>query len=304
MKSALIFVFVCLIAVSSNAQKEFNRKDNKLKGNVKTVTENSYNAVEKFGKLTKGDIITNKQLCYKYDKAGKLIEEDYYNSDKNGSGKKCYKIYIYNSKGQIQEAYVYNIERPVTDNGSYRDDTETQHLLNEHLVSKSVYTLNSQGKIIEEAIYGPGGELQGKNINKTNAQGKTIEEAEYNANGALKKTYTYKYNSAGKKIQSECSDKNGLKQIEKYDANGNNTEHILEYNGSAIGSEKHKFDGSGNLTEVIATTFDGIEANVVYKYVMDKQGNYINKTSEKQTSLNGRNGQSNQEIVERTLEYY
>ena len=297
-------MFVCLFTISANAQKELNRKDNKLKGNVKTVTENTFNAIEKFGKLTKGDIKTNKQLCYKYNKVGKLIEEDYYNADKNGSGKKCYKIYIYNSKGQIQEAYVYDIEIPVTDNGSPRADTETQHLLNGHLVSKSVYSLNSQGIIIEEAIYGPGGELQGKNINKTDAKGRIIEEAEYNANGALKKEYTYKYNSAGKKIQSDCSANNGASQIDKYDANGNNTEHILVYNGSAIGSEKHKFDGSGNLIEVIATTFDGIEAKVIYKYVMDKQGNYISKTSEKQTTLNGRNGQSNQEIVERTLEYY
>ena len=54
-------MFVCLFTISANAQKELNRKDNKLKGNVKTVTENTFNAIEKFGKLTKGDIKTKIQ---------------------------------------------------------------------------------------------------------------------------------------------------------------------------------------------------------------------------------------------------
>ena len=179
MKKIILAILSVLCLVSCNqSEKKNDLTEENLKGKVKSITENTYEAVEKFGQIEKGDVLVDSSAVYTddgrfkiYNEKGNKIEENYYNSN----GSLIYKnTYKYDEKGNIIEENYYNS--------------------NGRLYSKTTYKYDEKGNMIEDNFYdSDDGSLIYKNTYKYDEKGNIIEENHYDSNGRLDSKYTYEY---------------------------------------------------------------------------------------------------------------
>jgi len=112
---------LCLVSCNQSEKKNDLTEEN-LKGKVKSITENTYEAVDKFGQIEKGDVLVDSSAVYTddghfkiYNEKGNKIEENYYNSN----GSLIYKnTYKYDEKGN-------NIEKNNYDSNGRLDSKHT-----------------------------------------------------------------------------------------------------------------------------------------------------------------------------------
>ena len=179
MKKIILAILSVLCLVSCNqSEKKNDLTEENLKGKVKSITENTYEAVEKFGQIEKGDVLVDSSAVYTddgrfkiYNEKGNKIEENYYNSN----GSLIYKnTYKYDEKGNKIEENYYNS--------------------NGRLYSKTTYKYDEKGNMIEDNFYdSDDGSLIYKNTYKYDEKGNIIEENHYDSNGRLDSKYTYEY---------------------------------------------------------------------------------------------------------------
>ena len=173
----VILSVLCLVSCNQSEKKNDLTEEN-LKGKVKSITENTYEAVDKFGQIEKGDVLVDSSAVYTddgrfkiYNEKGNKIEENYYNSN----GSLIYKnTYKYDEKGNKIEENYYNS--------------------NGRLYSKTTYKYDEKGNMIEDNFYdSDDGSLIYKNTYKYDEKGNIIEENHYDSNGRLDSKYTYEY---------------------------------------------------------------------------------------------------------------
>ena len=179
MKKIILVILSVLCLVSCNqSEKKNDLTEENLKGKVKSITENTYEAVDKFGQIEKGDVLVDSSAVYTddghfkiYNEKGNKIEENYYNSN----GSLIYKnTYKYDEKGNIIEENYYNS--------------------NGRLYSKTTYKYDEKGNMIEDNFYdSDDGSLIYKNTYKYDEKGNNIEKNNYDSNGRLDSKYTYEY---------------------------------------------------------------------------------------------------------------
>lgn len=275
---ALLLLTGC---VKSNKTENDLTRDN-LRGKVKFISETHYDAVEKFGEITKGDIVkfsftataiimhtaynekgnktegtefdTNHKILrnsnYKYDEKGNIIEGNWYNGDGSLSDKFTCK---YDKKGNIIE---YNW---------YRGDGS--------LSNKFTYKYDKKGNMIERNLnfYDTYGELSSspKDIFKYDEKGNMIERNVYDADKKITNRHIWKYNKKGKKTEMNSYKDGVLIDTRKYDNYEN---------------EIYSYD----------TDYGGA---ITYKYKYDNQGNWIERIEYSENN-------NPYEITEREIEYY
>ena len=179
MKKIILAILSVLCLVSCNqSEKKNDLTEENLKGKVKSITENTYEAVEKFGQIEKGDVLVDSSAVYTddgrfkiYNEKGNKIEENYYNSNGRLYSKTTYK---YDEKGNMIEDNFYD-----SDDGS--------------LIYKNTYKYDEKGNIIEEYHYDEDGKFNYKYTYKYDEKGNIIEENHYDSNGRLDSKYTYEY---------------------------------------------------------------------------------------------------------------
>ena len=142
----VILSVLCLVSCNQSEKKNDLTEEN-LKGKVKSITENTYEAVDKFGQIEKGDVLVDSSAVYTddgrfkiYNEKGNKIEENYYNSNGRLYSKTTYK---YDEKGNMIEDNFYD-----SDDGS--------------LIYKNTYKYDEKGNIIEENHYDSNGRLDSK----------------------------------------------------------------------------------------------------------------------------------------------
>lgn len=117
-KKLTYLLLALLIVACSNETKKNDLTENNLYGKVKSLTTNVFNVViEKFGEVTKGEIIyVNKET---YDDKGNMIETSSYNSDGSLAIKYIFEYddkgnkterSLYNSDGSLDSKYIYEYE--------------------------------------------------------------------------------------------------------------------------------------------------------------------------------------------------
>ena len=179
MKKIILAILSVLCLVSCNqSEKKNDLTEENLKGKVKSITENTYEAVDKFGQIEKGDILVDSSAVYTddgrfkiYNEKGNKIEENYYNSNGRLYSKTTYK---YDEKGNMIEDNFYD-----SDDGS--------------LIYKNTYKYDEKGNKIEEYHYDEDGKFNYKYTYKYDEKGNIIEENHYDSNGRLDSKYTYEY---------------------------------------------------------------------------------------------------------------
>ena len=103
----IILVAVAIVSLvacnqTKKEEKKTDLKEANLKGKVKSVREITYNAVEKFGEIEKGD--RSSGIVTIYNEQGNEIEVNRYNSDDSLDWKFTYK---YDDKGNQIEVNRY-----------------------------------------------------------------------------------------------------------------------------------------------------------------------------------------------------
>lgn len=238
-------------------------KEYKLNGKVKSFTEITYDAIEKFGKIEKGDKrksfivvgdlrmdsdqmgwlmewMVGDNVSVRFDEKGNKIKENHYYSDEK---LKWAETYEYDDEGRMIESYYH----------SERNNFDT----------KSFFIYDNKRNKIEENCYESDGSLVVKFLYKYDSKGRLEVEKEYSSNGSLDYENIYKYENNGRLIEYVRYDYMGNFQgmsIEKYDAKG------FLY-------EKHTTFGGGPTYSTI--NGDGTFPIVKYVYEYDSNGRLV-----------------------------
>lgn len=162
-----------------------------LIGKVKTLTETSFYAVDKFGKIQKKDI--RFKIILLFNKIGNKIEENWYWSDGSLHKKVTYK---YDNKGNKTEENTYD-----SDGG---------------LDYKGIYKYDDKGNIIEENTYNSDGSLFLKTTYKYDGKGNKTEENSYDSDGSFDFKSTFKYDNKGNIIERNLYNSDGSSYLKKY----------------------------------------------------------------------------------------
>ena len=180
---------------------------NNLNGNVKSTYQVHFEAVEKFGKITKGSKIKTDELTIwlnevfkEYDDNGNTIEFNRYNSD----GELLFKyIYEHDDNGNSIEQNRYNSDGELDEKWTSKyDDKGNEIKSNKYnsdgeLEYKYTFEYDYKGNMIEMNW------LRGTLTYEYDDKGNINEENYYNSDGELedKKTYEYKFDDKENWIQ-------------------------------------------------------------------------------------------------------
>ncbi len=287
---ALIFAVSC----TANAQRKTDREKENLKGDVKLFRQTACKAIEKFGKIQKGNqnnIIMGSNYSIMYNRKGQILEKD--NTDTyNVANNLLKEKYKYDKKGTLiskQNIYV-NVAVML-----YSPRDAIKYTGNE------IYEYDRKGNLRETKKYTSKKELSQRVTYKNDKKGRIVEEYTYNSSGSLERKYTYKYDRRGNKIEENGYNPNGSlewKTTFKYDSKGNQIK-IENYSsdGSLDNSYTFKHNSKGERIENNSYNSDGIlNVKYTYKYKYDEYGNWVEKVTYKNNKPYS--------IEEREYEYY
>ncbi|MDR1199525.1 MAG: hypothetical protein LBK94_11055 [Prevotellaceae bacterium] len=255
-KIVLSFVLIILTVAQVAAQDSKNGWENdKLKGKVKSIEYHWYDAIDKFGEITKGEKIfsIDGHLFKKFDNNGNVIEDAMY-----GSTGGFFSRYKYDDKGNRIEEMCY-----------YEDNYSDRNLRH-----KTIYKYDDKGNQIEISCYKPDGNLSYKEIYKYDGKRNLIEESLYNPDGSFDYKWIYKHDDKGNKIE-----KNRYKSEDKifkykYDDKGNEIESIEYWSNGELYKTTSEYDDHGNVVECSVFQSDGrLNHKIIRKY--NDRGNEI-----------------------------
>lgn len=252
----LAFILLNFSCNISNEQKNDLEKAN-LKGSVKSTTENTYQAIEKFGEVVKGgknklDIFSKDNCITKYDVNGYLIESNGIIPSK----------FIYNDKNQLIEENEFTSNTKifhVYDKDGFEIELNNFH--KDTLVQKIKYKNDKMGNKIEINSYDYAGKLYYKTKQIFNGKN-LMESKEYDKNGKLSGITKRKYDKNGNEIEETIFDSNNIvfsKNNRKYDDNNNLIESKRFFDNALWENENeithrfeyNKLDSKKNWTELI-----------------------------------------------------
>lgn len=276
MKRVLFLISLITFVTSCSKQQKFLSMF-EVNGNVKSIRTTVYKAVEKFGEVIQGDIISDEEM-------NKLIT-----FDENGNIKE---ISIFNKNGDLEKKsiYVYGVDNKVLRINKY-DGYGNEN-------GKTVYSYNEYGKEIEIIDY--------DRIGKVNY----TQKNEWEGDKIIKNQFINEY-SDGKYNINEY-DGNTLVKTITYDKNGKKTGEYIEYENEKIKrlvnpdfaiSLSYNDKGicssiiNGRLYDVNTFIWSGGNS-YVFEYEYDEKGNWIRKVEKQKDS------QKAERIFVREIEYY
>ncbi|MFW6047079.1 MAG: hypothetical protein ACOCP4_04785 [Candidatus Woesearchaeota archaeon] len=300
MRKSIIIQIVILFAVNSfnNASVQRNLKDEDINGKARVIRTIEYNAKTKFGEIVKGNVKTkynakNRQVFY--DENGNCIKLKAY----MGEVLTFYKIYFYNSNGQIKESREFEI---VSDDEKLRE--------------KTIYKYNTQNNLIEKNRYLGNGQFMDKISYEYDENDNLIKKTKTFSTGTISSEEFTKYNDQNQKIEiisydherdyqtNEIEKKLESKSVYKYDKNENLTKSIFNYFPRNIKStktfnynnegylinktEERKVKGAVKSSKITSYSYDTAgnilneklitqNSTIITKYVYDKNDNWVQK---------------------------
>lgn len=238
-----------------------------IKGAVKSIEENEYTTVAKFGKVEKGELISKKITTYNKD--GNIIEEVRYNEKGELTEKN---IHTYDKKGKKLKISAYDGNGTLFYFITYEyDDQGRLSFLNKDRIEIASYGLkysyDEKGNISEEEHYIAGEPIGRKTINHYDENNRLVEATTYEEENKLFDKISYKYDDKDNIIEELY---NGLENSDGY---ASNTEYI-------------EYDSKGNWTKKIASGIIEemfVEREIEYYGFFDKDLQTESYKDEKET---------------------
>lgn len=240
-KNLLLTILIIALSSYCFSQKVILDIDEfKVKGNVESLNEFRYNAIDQLGTIIKGTItkedfvegITNskKNFSVSFDTLGNFLS---FNEFNNISSPWHTNEYIYTDKRltSINEKFFASDEN-IDMKYIYKYDNvgnkiEVSSYRNETLFSKNIYKYLTKpnGKEIVEIDYDYDGSISSRYLKEFDTKGNKIKHITFDALGKEKSAFLYTYNEKG--YNTECiyrwkdeTGKGGIKWVSKYDNSG------------------------------------------------------------------------------------
>ena len=274
-------LFFLLLLLSACVSKKKNDWQNlSLQGKVKQIVELQYRAVERFGKVEKGDFYREEgwDMVILFNEQGYFLNISYINASGEEVGSADY---TYNTQNELIEEKNYDAEGNFSDKNIYSYDEKRR--------VNQVIGVNSDGGLT--------GSVLTEYDDKMNQQ--TISS--YNVRGKLLRKELRTVNKKGFPLETKIYDaENNLINYRKERFNSNGLrEKLIVYSseGTVLMEVSFKYDKHENLLSQEGVDEKG-EAflPVRYEYLFDKQGNWTKRfeyVGDKPTF-----------ILERQIEYY
>ena len=280
MKKILITIIILLIYSCNNQNKKNDVSKYKLNGDVKSLTNTHYTAIEKFGEISKGErkreFDSYSDFEYEFNKEGNLSELLGYKPD----GTLSYKTkYIYNEEGVLIESKLYG----------------------KNWNTKSSYKFDVNGNKTERQNYKLDGGNGIKYIYNYDNKGNRTEDSVYEIDGSIRKKETFKYDEKGnviEKIRYKTDLSVEYRYVYIYDENNNNVKTSkYKLDGSLDWSSENEYDKYGNEIKDITKDIEGkVLWQYTFRYEYDKDNNWISR-------VRRRNGSARYMVV-REIEYF
>lgn len=279
-KYKIMLIVLSIFFLTSCSNEEDNKSDLRkmnLNGKIKSLSENSYDANEKFGEPSKINVSKYNET-YLFNKSGNIIQ------------KKTDGVVLPLTK------YIYDDENKLIEKNIYESDG--------NLFQKIKFVHDDNFNVIEENHYDEQGNLETKILNKYDKSNKLIEILQYNKD---EKTFQniIVYDSNGNKIKDTRYDKKENKIVRdefyKYDENNNVIFNIqilnISDNLKSHISSYMKYDSYNNIVlDNWADKINSLKNSIKYKYEYDSENNWIKKIEF--------NYDKPRKIIERNIEYY
>lgn len=209
-----------------------------IKGKVKSLSIQTYKAIEKFGQVQEGALLDVKTMTY--DRRGYIIDND--------------ELVRHNTY-----KYSFNEDNLPVERNEYNADSA--------LVGKETYAYDKKGNKIMATLYGADGTLQVKTVFKYDDNGNAIEESNYDSKGAFVSKFIYKYDDTGKPVEYNGYREDGKlmnRFLYRYDETGNRAQEnqILlntddsSFSATTIYYNYPQSDETGNWTKQIILNED------------------------------------------------
>jgi hypothetical protein len=298
-KLVMIISIAALTAGSAFAQNNNPKTDWEefgLKGKVKSVATKHYEAIDKFGSISKGkEGVLAGDTLLQFNNNGNLVKRCFYYAHDGGYLNDCETLTSDNDNNKITSgSFTYGYYVTKYDNKRNLIETNHYRLEDGNLAYKEMHKYNENGNLIETNYYSSEGKLESQRIYKYDTKQNLIEEVGDNNNGIQHKL-KYKYDDRGR-------------QIEQYGYNKFETlvyKLIYEYNNrdEIVKDFKYYYDDKENEyhSEWDYVTYwhsDFIHKSF-YEYTKyDNKGNWVERiTYEGEAKIP-------MSITERTIEYY
>lgn len=258
MKKYIILILTLSFFFFQCSEEKIRKNDlstENLKGKVKYLKETKNKAIEKFGEIEKGELIS--KSTYGFDINGYKTEHNELFANDEIFRKI---IYRYNEKHYLikDSSYFPNINAFDRINTYVYDDND--NLMEKNVFFKKsdsleyrwIYKYNKKGYLEEINVYDYEGGLALKLTYKYDWWGNRKEEKEFSYDGDLLDSYTYKYDWKGKltkkiliKADNNCTF--------SYDKNGDLNEINPGYHNNTKGklSMKYEYDNFGNWIKMV-----------------------------------------------------
>ena len=308
-----IVILLSLITLSACSQKtnieEIKTAWNEigLEGKVKSMRTISYDAIELYGGIQKGDISSFfENTLYTFNNEGGLTERIVFEYDLKKDKKETYE---YNGNRNIpikKNSYTF---RRYTDIGGginrvtyipegfldrsylYKTDekgnkTEEQIFDGDgNYIGKYVWKLDEKGNILEKDGFNDQNILVSRGIVEYDENGNKILEQNYGKDNTLGTKYTWKYTKDGKLLEYYMFNiKGNISEgiINEFSSQNNNLSKSTTYcmNKKLIGYSTYKWNDKGKLLESEYYSPDGILEEKIFIKYNDKDQN-IEETTQK-----------------------
>ena len=221
-----------------------------IKGNVRTLSIQTYQAVEKFGQTQEGALTGVKTS--NYNPGGFIMDRD-----------ELVRYQFYR--------YVFNANKLPVEKTSFNLDSS--------LLSKELFAYDGNKNKITATLYGADGALQVKTAFKYDEDCNAIEENTYDGTGALISKFVYKYNGDGKPVEYNGYKSDGKlmnRFLYKYDEKGNRIQEaqILlnaadsSFSATTIHYQYPEWDNTGNWIKQIVLNENKTATHIVAREIL------------------------------------
>ena len=273
----LFYGMIVVMAICSCGKQQNDLTWQEASGNVKSIRTTGYEATEKFGEISEGDVLygTDVNSLIEFNKDGYITEISNFNHSGNLSQKS---VYVYNGDGKVTKINKYD-----------GDGDE---------IGRIVYTYNDNKKVTKIVDYDKSGK-----VNYT-------QKMEWDGDKVTKNQFINEY-SEGKYNMNEYKGSTLIKSVE-YDKDGKHTGVYTEYENEKMTKIVTKdftisltYNDKGHCVSIVNgqlfTTNSCYWAkgeSYTYDYEYDEKGNWVRRIERKKAS------QKATRIFVREIEYF
>lgn len=275
--SSLAFVVLSIFIMCSCAKEQNDLKWQEVSGKVKSIRTTGYNAKEKFGEISEGDVLYDESInnLIEFNKDGNITEISYFDQEGDLAKKS---IFVFNDEGKVSKVNTYD-----------GDGDE---------IGRTIYTYNEDNNVTMIVYYDKDG-----NIDYT-------QQMEWDGDKCIKQQFLNEYSDGGYNMNEYKGDH--LVKSVIYDKTGKKTGEYTEYeNDKMTKIVKPEFTVSLTYNDkgLCTSIENGIIYNTnsymfsegdsfIYEYEYDDKGNWIRKVEKVKNSMKAKR------IFVREIEYY